>query len=74
MLKNFIKNYIHGISGLTISHDLRLILSSERAVINIIMQRAMIEVAEPAASPNVGVIHSIFFTRRKYFRSLSIFY
>ena len=35
-------------------------LSSERAAINSIVQRAMIEVAEPTVSPSVGVIHSIF--------------
>ena len=35
---------------------MRQTLSSERAAINSIVQRAMIEEAEPAISPNVGVI------------------
>jgi len=44
---------------------MRQALSSERAAINSIVQRAMIEVAEPAASPKVGVIHSIFLPEEK---------
>ncbi len=42
-----------------------MILSSERAAIISIVKRAMIEVAVPAGSPIVGVIHSIVLPEEK---------